>query len=317
MRIGILIFSKPKENMRQAMPGTVALMEAAARRGHQADLMHEPFLSIHDGGTRAFEIRHEGSPLPAYDAIIPRPNFLEEPSLHAVTVDALVAAGLPILNGRTHFLSVKNKLAQKLVCAEAGLPLPRWVIVRHPEYAWSAAKEIGFPIIVKVPFGRGGKGVFYVENKKTLLPLIDYLNVRDKNPVILEEYIEEAEYNDLRAFVVGGRIVAAMERTAKLGDVRANIHAGGTGRPVALSPEETELTLKAADAFGLEIAGVDVIRSKRGPLLLEVNAHPGFEAVSAVTQTDVADAIIAYVEARAVSSLFLNTTECVSETTYV
>ncbi|HBP00150.1 MAG: Alpha-L-glutamate ligase, RimK family [Candidatus Uhrbacteria bacterium GW2011_GWF2_41_16] len=299
MNIGILIFSKPKQALEQALPGTAALVRAGKQHGHVIHLFYEPLLTIRPGNnSKGIEVLYENKPFPVCDAVIPRPNFLEEPSLHITTIEALTHIGVPLLNGKEGFLPSKNKLAQKLTFTKAGIPVPPWSIVRAPECAADAATVLGFPLILKVPFGRGGKGVFYVENQETLLPLIDYLNIRDRNPVIMETFIKEAGRSDRRAFVIGGRIIAAMERTAKSWDIRANIHSGGSAQPIILSPEEETLAIRAAAAFDLEIAGVDLIPSKHGSLILEVNPHPGFETLSEVTGIDVADAIIKYVEQR-------------------
>lgn len=162
------------------------------------------------------------------------------------------------------------------------------------EGVMAAAEAIQFPLIAKVAFGTHGKGVFYAENIQTLKPIVDYLCVRDENPVILERFIAEAAHSDVRVFVVGGGIVAAMERKAMRGDVRTNIGSGGTGGSIELSETEKRVVLQAAHAFHLEICGVDLIRSKEGPLVLEVNAYPGFQELERVTGIDVAGAIINY-----------------------
>ncbi len=291
MHFGILLYGNPAAEL----PGTPNLLEAAERRGHTVERYFEAFFTIREEHGR-LEILYEGKPMPACDAFIPRPSFVEEPSLHTVTVDGLISAGFPVLNGSHKLASSKNKLVQKVALAKEGIPTPRWGIVRNPVLAEQLAREIGFPLVLKVAFGRGGKGVFFAEKMETFLPLVEYLLVRDRNPLIIETFIAEANRSDLRVFVVGGTVIAAMERHAKEGDIRANIHAGGTGTPVTLSDEEHALALRAARTLGLDVAGVDIIRSKNGPLVLEVNANPGFEALSSVTQVDVADAIIAFAE---------------------
>ena len=155
---------------------------------------------------------------------------------------------------------------------------------------------IGFPVMIKVAFGTHGKGVFLAENIETLSPIVDYLTIRDGNPVIIEEFVAEAGRKDLRAFVIGDQVIAAMERTARDGDVRANASLGGVGRPVTLTDEEQQIAVKATKAFDLDLAGVDLLRSARGPLVIEVNANPGFEELTRATDIDVAGAIIEFVE---------------------
>ncbi len=293
MRIGILTFSRPRD----PAAGTNALVEAATARGHEAVVLFEPLFLVRHLGEKT-ELLYDNQPLSPFDIIIARPNFVEEPSLHTVTLDALLSAGYALINSHRAFPHTKNKLMQKLILSQARIPTPHWAIVRSPETAEAAADALGYPLILKVAFGTWGKGVFYVENRATLLPLVDYLNIRDKNPVVIEQFIGEAGRRDLRVFVVGGRVVGAMERIAKDGDVRANIHAGARGEIVTLTDAETQIALDAARAFDLEIAGVDVIRSRRGPLVLEVNANPGFESLAEVTGIDIASEIIAYAETR-------------------
>ena len=129
-------------------------------------------------------------------------------------------------------------------------------------------------------------------------PIAEYLALRDGNPVIVQEFIKEAKTSDLRVFIVGGEVVAAMQRQAPSGDVRANTSNGGTGISVELTKTERELALSVTRLFELEVAGVDLIRSDRGPLVLEVNANPGFKELERVTGVDVADAIISYAAKR-------------------
>jgi ribosomal protein S6--L-glutamate ligase len=293
MRIGILICNR-SDDMRFASD---ALMTAGKRRGHDMTLLQEPWISIRDSGA-GFELLHRDAPLPKLDVVLPRPNFVEEPSLHSVTYEALMLAGIPVVNATNRLASAKNKLLQKVLFAKAGLPTPHFAIVRVPISASEQARAIGFPVVLKVAFGSFGKGVFFAPNHETLRPLVDYLHIRDGNPLIIEEFVGEADRSDLRVFVAGGNVIAAMERRAQESDIRANIHSGGTGHATTLSKDEESLAVRAAEAMELEIAGVDIIRSSRGPLLLEVNANPGFEELSRVTGIDVADRIITYLETR-------------------
>lgn len=290
MKIGILIFSFPK---RDEHAQADRFEDVGRDLGIEVVRIHEPLLTIvHDeNGTRLI---YDHKPfLPTeFDTIICRPNFVEEPSLHQFTIQAIVDTGVRVVNAG--ILGPKNKLDQRLRLAKTDIAMPRWAIAHTPERAAAAAAEIGYPVILKVAFGTHGKGVFYAPSAETLLPIADYLAVRDGNPVIIEEFIAEAGRKDLRVFVLGGRVLAAMERVSKEGDVRANASIGGTGNVVVLTKEEARVAVAAAEAFGLEIAGVDVLRSSRGPLVIEVNANPGFKELERVTGVDVAKAIVEY-----------------------
>ncbi|TAL50198.1 RimK family alpha-L-glutamate ligase [Patescibacteria group bacterium] len=286
MNIGILIFSEPRD---EVFAGADQLVEAGQHAGHSVVKLYEPRLSFYES-----KIFHDGKLLPAFDVIISRPNFIEEPSLRTYAIQLLKDAGYPIVNGNVGFTWAKNKLTQHILFTEHHLPCPRWSIARKPDDAVVMAKKIGFPSIVKVAFGTHGKGVLLAKDEESLWPIVDYLGIRDGNPVIIEEFIAEAKSSDLRAFVIGGKVVAAMQRTAGEGDMRANTSNGGIGSIVELSEEERALAIRAADIFGLEIAGVDLIRSKRGTLILEINANPGFKELEAVTGLSIARKIIDY-----------------------
>ncbi len=287
--------------------GAERFEQAAASSGHQLVKIYEPFLSFF--GKR---ILHENQPLPHLDVIISRPNFIEEPSLRTYVVQRLLTAGYKIINASPSVASAKNKITQHIIFAEHDLPCPRWGVCRRPEDALRIAQDIGFPVILKVAFGTHGKGVFFAPDAQTFQPIAEYLAIRDGNPMIIEEYIAEAQNKDLRIFVLGGRVLAAMEREAPEGDVRANTSNGGTGSLTTLTQKELDLAERVAKIFALEIAGVDVIRSSRGPLLLEVNSNPGFKELERVTGVDIAGAIIHY--AAEVSTIHI---PCQSTSTWI
>lgn len=284
MTIGILIFSEPRL---EQYTGVTRLTEAATQLGHEVIPLYEPFFSV-----SGKKIWYDRKPLPELDVILCRPNFIEEPGLHRYVTDALHAQGYKLINALPSYGPVKNKIEQLSWFTTHHLPHPTSTITKQPAAALHAAEQLGFPVIVKVAFGTIGSGVFYADSAETFSPIVDYLQIRDGNPVIVQEYIAEAERKDIRVFVVGGNVVAAMERRAPKGDVRANTTSGGTGAQIELTQKERELALLVAQTFGLAIAGVDLIRSARGPLVLEVNANPGFAELERVTGVDVAKAII-------------------------
>jgi ribosomal protein S6--L-glutamate ligase len=286
MTIGILIFSEPTESI---PTGSDRFTETGEELGHQIIKLYEPYLSFIDGS-----IFHKGEPLPHLDIIISRPNFVEEPSLHTYAVQLLEQAGYKIINGQNGFTWAKNKLTQHVLFQQHHLPCPRWGIARNPEDAIRIANQIGFPSIVKVAFGTHGKGVFYAPNEETLRPIVDYLAIRDGNPLIIESFIEEARCNDLRVYVVNGNVVASMQRKAINGEVRANASLGAVGSTVNLTQEEEKLAIRAAEIFELKIAGVDLIRSAHGPLILEINGNPGFKELERVTNLNLAKIILEY-----------------------
>jgi len=269
--------------------GVDRLQEAGEAAGHTVTKLYEPYLSFIDR-----KIFHHGEILPQLDIIISRPNFIEEPSLRTYAVQLLEEAGYRIINGKPGYTWAKNKLTQHALFTKNDLPCPRWGIARSPENAIQLAHTLSYPVIVKVAFGTHGKGVFLAKDEETLRPIVDYLSIRDGNPLILEEFIEEAKSSDIRVFIIGGAVTSAMERKAPTGDVRANTSTGGTGTRVTLTDEERTLAIRAAEVFDLEIAGVDLIRSKRGTLILEINANPGFKELEQVSGLDIVQTIITY-----------------------
>ncbi len=291
MRIGILIFSEPDQEKSTCVG---RLEESALARDHEVVRLYEPFLCFLQT-ENGIEITHRGTILPPLDIILCRPNFIEEPSLHIHTTALLRMAGYKLVNGNASIAIAKNKLAQFTAINNAGIAMPRTAIIKSKQQARRTAEQIGYPVIVKVAFGTHGKGVFYATDPKTLAPIVDYLTIRDQNPVLLQRFIEEAGGKDLRVFVVNQKIIASMELVAGKDDVRANA-IGGTCQTVALTQEEIDLSLKIANLFHLEICGIDLIRSNNGPLFLEINANPGFETLEKTTGVDVANSIIEYLE---------------------
>jgi ribosomal protein S6--L-glutamate ligase len=290
MNIAILIFSNPSQEQYTTVD---RLVEEGEKLGHTMHKLYEPKLSFTSTDS-GIEILHENQPLPDLDVIIPRPNFIEEPSLRSYAIQLLVDAGYKVLNDKPSMGWAKNKLTQHVLFEKYKLPCPRWAIARKSSQASILAEQINYPVILKVAFGTHGKGIFYAENKETLDPIAEYLAIRDGNPLIVEEFIKEANRKDLRVFVLGGKVISAMQRTAPEGDIRANTSTGGTGSKVKLSKAEIELAEKTATTFELDIAGVDIIRSNRGPLVLEINSNPGFKEIERTTDSNVAKAIIKF-----------------------
>lgn len=289
MKLGILIAYARRDETAACVE---RLLAAGQARGHEMAKICESALTFNADQER-INIFNGSEPLEKFDALIYRPNFIEEPGIHAHNMELLKRAGHKILNGSSAGLAItRNKLAQHVHFSAHHIPLPRWAIANGSAAAKQAAEKIGFPLIIKVAFGTHGTGVFYAENPETFWPIVEYLHVRDGNPIILEEFVREADRKDLRVFMVQGQIVAAMERSARPNDVRANTSIGGQGQPVVLSEQEKAVALKTAATLDLEVLGIDILRSTRGPLIMEVNSNPGFQELEKATNADVAGAII-------------------------
>ncbi len=190
----------------------------------------------------------------------------------------------------------RDKLRSLQVLSRAGLGLPKTIFTNYSR----AVKEVvdqagGAPVIIKLLEGTQGIGVILAETRKAAESVIEAFNNLQAR-VIVQEYIKEAGGADIRAFIVDGQIVGAMKRQGKEGEFRSNLHRGGSATVIKLTDEEETAALKAAKAMGLGIAGVDMLQSARGPLILEVNSSPGLEGIETATGKDIATSIIKYIE---------------------
>jgi len=190
----------------------------------------------------------------------------------------------------------RDKLRSMQILSRAGLGLPKTIFTTYSKDVDRTLKEVGgAPVVIKLLEGTQGLGVVLADNEKAAVSVIEAFNGL-KARVIVQEFIKEAKGADIRAFVVDGQVVGAMMRTAKEGEFRSNLHRGGTAQIIELTPEEEITAIKAANAMKLGIAGVDMLRSDRGPLIIEVNSSPGLEGIEQATGKDIATHIIKYVE---------------------
>lgn len=190
----------------------------------------------------------------------------------------------------------RDKLRSLQILSRAGLGLPKTVFTNYSKNVKEIVEKAGgAPIIIKLLEGTQGIGVILVETRKAAESVIEAFNNLQAR-VIVQEFIKEAGGADIRAFVVDGQVVGAMKRQGKEGEFRSNIHRGGTATYIKLTDEEETAALKATKAMGLGIAGVDMLQSSRGPLIIEVNSSPGLEGIEKATGKDIANSIIKYIE---------------------
>lgn len=190
----------------------------------------------------------------------------------------------------------RDKLRSMQILSRAGLGLPKTVFTNYSRNVKDIIKSVGgAPLVIKLLEGTQGLGVVLAENDNAAESVIEAFNGL-KARVIVQEFIAEAKGSDIRAFVVDGVVVGAMKRQAKKGEFRSNLHRGGTASVIELTEEEENAALKAARVLGLGIAGVDMLQSNHGPLILEVNSSPGLEGIEGATGKDIANSIIRYVE---------------------
>jgi ribosomal protein S6--L-glutamate ligase len=293
--MNLAILSKGADNY-----STQRLVEEAIKRGHTVSVINYVLCSakIEQGKP---VISYKGKDLVGFDAIIPRIGASYTRYGSAI-VRQFEMQGVFTANSSIAIVRSRDKLRTIQLLSRARIGIPKTIFSRGvTEDINELIEELGgTPIIIKLARGTHGNGVVLAETKKAAKSVLQgfYLMDDDGTNVLLQEYIEESAGEDIRAFVVGSKVVASMKRQSLDDDFRSNIHQGGLGSAIKLKPEEKRMAIKAAKAMGLNIAGVDMMRSKRGPLILEVNSSPGF-SVEQVTERNVAEKIIEYVELNA------------------
>lgn len=276
---------------------TQRLVEVARERGHVVRVL-DPlrcYVRIAPGDVA---IRYKGKPLKDIDAVIPRIGTTSTFYGTAV-LRQLEMMGVYTPNPSDAVLRARDKLRALQILAAQGLDMPVTVFGDNPDDTSDVLAMLGDPPhVIKLNEGSQGTGVVLAEKRSASQSVIEAFRGLYAN-FLVQEFIAEANGSDLRCFVVGGKVVAAMQRDASAGEFRANLHRGGTAQAATLSAEERQISVRAAKALGLGIAGVDLLRSKRGPLILEVNASPGLEGIEAATGVDVSGHIIRHLEQHA------------------
>ena len=278
---------------------TKRLKEESIKRGHEVSIIkyRDCYASIEQNNPT---VSYRGEDLATFDAIIPRiASYMTR--YGTAIVRQLEMQGVYSVSSSLAINRSRDKLRSMQVLARAGVGIPKTVVSRNSTDIDDLLEKIGgTPVIIKLARGTHGNGVVLAETKKAAKSVLQafYLSDDDGTNILLQEFVEESAGTDIRAFVVGSRVVASMKRQSLDDDFRSNLHKGGEGVAVKLTEEERRMAIRAAKAMGLNIAGVDMMRSKRGPLVLEVNASPGF-GVEKVTGRDVAGPIIEYVEMNA------------------
>ncbi|MEQ1612672.1 MAG: RimK family alpha-L-glutamate ligase, partial [Hyphomicrobiaceae bacterium] len=193
----------------------------------------------------------------------------------------------------------RDKLRALQILAREGIGLPVTAFAHDPRKAEDVIKEVGgTPVVIKLLEGTQGMGVILAETEASAKSIMEAFSAANVN-IMVQEFIREADGNDIRAFVVGGNVVAAMKRRGAKGEFRSNLHRGGKGEVIDLRREEIDTALHSARALGLNVCGVDMLRSRRGPVVMEVNSSPGLEGIEKATGFDIAGSIIAFLERHA------------------
>lgn len=273
---------------------TLRLQQAAEARGHRVDVIDylNCYMNI---ATKQPSIHYKGENVSQYDAIIPRIGA-NRTFYGTAIVRQFETMGTYSINPSIAITRSRDKLRTHQLLSREGVDMP----VTGFAHAASDIQDLidmvgGAPLVIKLVEGTQGLGVVLAESKKVAESLIQILIGLNAN-IIIQEFIKECEGVDIRCFVIGDKVVASMKRQAETGEFRANIHRGGEAEDVKITKQEREMAIKAAKVVGLRMAGVDLLRSNRGPLVLEVNSSPGLEGIEKATGKDIATMIILHLE---------------------
>lgn len=221
-------------------------------------------------------------------------------SYGAAVVRQFEMMGVYTAIGTEALLRARDKRTALQYLAANQIPVPDSVFTAMPENVDSILRLLGeeYPIVIKMLNSTQGQGVILGESQSACVSVAEAF-IRLKEEILMQRFIGESKGKDVRVFIVGGEVVATMERSAQDGEFRSNLHRGASSRKVKITAEEEEISLRAAQLMGLSVAGVDILRSNTGPLILEVNASPGLEGIESTTGVDIAGLIIKYVETNA------------------
>ena len=275
---------------------TRRIVEEGEARGHTVEVLDTTrcYLAI---DALAPEVHYDGARLPRFDAVVPRIG-MSVTAYGCAILRQFEAMGTFVVNPSDGIMASRDKLMAHQVLARHRLPMPVTAIASSPKDTGNLIGLVGgAPLVVKLLSSTQGKGVVLAETKKAAQSVISAFRGL-KAEFLVQEFVREAGGTDLRALVVGGKVVAAMQRIAAPGEFRSNLHQGGSAQPVRLRRAERETAERAARAFRLSLAGVDMLRTEAGPKLLEVNSSPGFEGIETASDRNVARALFEEIEKR-------------------
>ncbi len=239
-----------------------------------------------------FDLKYKNKSLLNYDSFLPRiPRSYK--TFGTTLLYFLKKAGKPLPIEPSSVIASHNKFLTLVRLVEAGLPVPETHLAIRREVIEKLLKEMDYPLVLKLLYGSKGVGVMFADSEQSAVSVIDALQ-RFKETIFLERFVEPGN-EDIRAYVIGGKVVAAMKRVAKQGERRANIGIGGHGEPYRLSSTEKKLAIRAAEAMGMGICGVDLMPSEDGPVIIEINVNAQFKGLESATQKNIAREILKYV----------------------
>lgn len=290
----IAILSRNKD-----LYSTSRLVEAAKERDHQVKVV-DPLRCYMNITSHRPSIHFKGEALEGYNAIIPRIGA-SITFFGTAVVRQFEMMGVYSLNESVAITRSRDKLRSMQLLARKGIGLPVTGFAHSTMYTKDLIDLVhGAPLVIKLLEGTQGIGVVLAETMQAAESVIEAFRGLNAN-ILVQEFIKEADAKDVRCFVVGNKVIAAMMRVGKDGDFRSNIHRGGSAQKVKITPEERSTAVRAAKIMGLNVAGVDLLRSNHGPVVMEVNSSPGLRGIETATGINVADIIIKFIEKDAIA----------------
>lgn len=286
MKIAIL-------SRKKALYSTRRLVEAAQQRGHEVHVIDtlRCYMNI---ASHKPEIHYRGENLTGFDAVIPRIGA-SITFYGTAVVRQFEMMGVYCLNESVAIARSRDKLRSVQLLARKGIGLPVSGFAHSPDDIEDLIKMVGgAPVVIKLLEGTQGIGVVLAETQKAAESVIEAFMGLKAN-ILVQEFIKEAGGTDIRCFVIGDKVVAAMQRQAKEGEFRSNLHRGGSASLIKITPEERSTAVRAAAVMGLNVAGVDILRSNHGPVVMEVNSSPGLEGIETATGKDIAGMIVDFI----------------------
>ncbi|MFC3122788.1 30S ribosomal protein S6--L-glutamate ligase [Agaribacter flavus] len=281
----------------QNLYSTKRLVEAGRQRGHEVDVIDTLHCYMDITSSRP-TVRFKGTELPTYDAVIPRIGA-SITFYGTAVVRQFEMMGSFSVNESVAISRSRDKLRSMQLLSRKGVGLPRTGFAHSPDNIKDLIKNVGgAPVVIKLLEGTQGIGVVLAETNKTAESIIEAFMGIHAN-ILVQEFIKEAGGSDIRCFVIGGKVVAAMKRQGADGEFRSNLHRGGTATLTKISAAERAAASNAAKVMGLNVCGVDLLRSNHGPVVMEVNSSPGLEGIESSTHKDVAGMIIEFIEKNA------------------
>jgi len=297
MKIGIL--SRKKE-----LYSTGRIVEAAEQHGHEVHVIH-PLRCYMNITSHKPSIHYKGEKLKGFDAIIPRIGA-SITFYGTAVVRQFEMMSVYSLNSSVSISRSRDKLRSLQLLAKKGIGLPITGFAHSTKFTDDLIDMVGgSPLVIKLLEGTQGIGVVLAETNKAAESVIGAFRGLRVN-ILVQEFIKESSGTDIRCFVIGGKVVASMKRKAPFGDFRSNIHRGGKAENVRITPEERSTAVRAAKIMGLNVAGVDLLRSNHGPVVMEVNSSPGLEGIEKTSGKDIAGMIIEYIEKASTQRARLN-----------